>query len=132
MLALRPDGKLLAIGCERRPHPDFRLGSGKLAKLLIGHASPVACVDWSRDGKFLASADRDLGEVRVWEAATGRLVSSALVGMNVACLHWSPDGGALAAGGDSGVRFVEPQSGELLARYHHDRRRVEPLMVAGW
>jgi WD40 repeat protein/serine/threonine protein kinase len=68
-LAVSPDGKVLAYNgrmCEIR----FLEGeSDDEAHSLYGHASDVLRIDWSPDGKKLASSDQG-GVTRVWDFAT--------------------------------------------------------------
>ena len=79
-----------------------------------GSEPSVNGVAFSPDGKLLASAD---GTVRVWNAATGRLVSSPLPGAlyGVNGVAFSPDGELLAtAGADGTVRLWNPATGQAI------------------
>ena len=118
VVALQPGGQLLAIGGRDGQVRLFDWAAGKapkLVKLLIGHESPVVAVDWSRDGEFVASVDLDQGNVRVWQAKSGRLVSSAFVDVvSIHAMSWSPGGDAVVVCGVGGLRLIEPNSGELL------------------
>ncbi len=75
-------------------------------KLLRGHADPLTCVAWSKDGKVLATGD-EKGVVILWDAATGKeLWRRELVGLfgapgrvnalaispadNTVAVSWSP------------------------------------------
>ncbi len=117
-LAFSPDGSLLAVGGDDEHLRVYSPLSGKaprLVKLLMGHNSRVVAIAWSSNGKLIASAESGQPNIRIWEAATGKLVSSAVVGLaSVNCLAWSPDLQVLAVGGSSGVLLLEPTSGELL------------------
>ena len=65
-----------------------------------GHEGDVYHVEYSRDGKTLASCGQD-GTVRLWNAATGQLMRT-LRGHDggVGYVAFSPDGRLLATGGD--------------------------------
>ncbi len=76
---------------------------------------PVRALAHSRDGTRLAAAGDD-GTVRVWDAATRRLLR-VLIGhaRPVRGLAWSPDDRYLASGGaDATVRLWDPATGRLL------------------
>ena len=80
------------------------------------HEGPVLSVAWSPDGKTLASASDDQ-TIKLWEAATGKLVST-LQGYTgpVLSLAWSPDGKTLASGSrDQTVKVWEAATGRLLS-----------------
>lgn len=63
----------------------------------------VSTVEWSPDGKFIASASRDT-TVQVWDAATGqtKLTYTGHTGI-VNAVSWSPDGQLIASGSDDGT-----------------------------
>ncbi|WP_243717327.1 protein kinase [Actinomadura sp. KC345] len=76
-------------------------------EILNGHTGGVRSVAFSPDGKLLASCSND-ETVRLWDAATRRLVGRPLTGHtdSVGEVAFSPDGKLLAAGGsDATVRF---------------------------
>ena len=50
---------------------------GWQVRTLTGHSGEVNSVDWSSDGKWIVSGSND-GLVKIWNAATGALVSSFL------------------------------------------------------
>ncbi len=83
----------------------------------LRHAWP--CVDvtaYSPDGRFFATASRDrtaVGEARLWDAATGRLIGVLPHSNYVAAMAFSPDGKLLATGGyDRAVHFWDPATGQ--------------------
>jgi hypothetical protein len=84
----------------------------------------VECVTATADGRLLATAHLD-GSVRVWDAATGRLVRKYAGDRGQGRkLAFSPDGLWLAAGGnDTTVSLREPLTGqEVLHRRGHTGR----------
>jgi WD40 repeat protein len=110
--AIRGDGMTLLIAEGRSP----KLTAAPLGETpgqpqgfdLAGHADPVTEALFSPDGKYLAtlgtgpptkSGWREPRELKIWDAATGRVLHTItgfkfpLVG-----LHFSPDGRRLAAG----------------------------------
>jgi serine/threonine protein kinase/WD40 repeat protein len=115
-VAVTGDGRLIASGSEDRTVKLYDGTTGKVVRTLEGHALAVQSVAFSADGKYLASGSGELGrpvdearlvpeakdyvgELRVWETATGRLVQAIpMPGVIVNGVSLSPDGLAVAAG----------------------------------
>ena len=94
-----------APGAGRAPRVDFQgdaLPPEALARfgtMRYRHDDGVSALAYSPDGRFLASLCRDR-VVRLWEAATGRLVSRFQEqDIEFQALAFSPDSSALAAAG---------------------------------
>lgn len=80
---------------------------------MYGHTDSVRAVDWSHDGKTIASASDDF-TVRLWDAATG-IPGLVLKGhtYHVYSVSWSPDGSTLVSGGaDMTLRVWNAATGE--------------------
>ena len=119
-VAFRLDGKQLAVGSggnltdnmvgygsARKPGEVriWDLETGKLVRQLTGHQQAVTAVDYSPDGRYLASASRDR-TVKIWNAATGEEVHTLTHVDDVLAVAYSPDGRYLAsAGRDKTVRL---------------------------
>lgn len=99
-LALSPDGNLLAVGWNTNsPLSQIRIYQtldGKLLSTLEGHGPNVASLDFSSDGKYLASVGTD-SKAKVWDLAASKVSKEfdILVGT---CVSFSPDGKLLAVG----------------------------------
>ena len=88
-LAASPDGAFVASvtgqyicgGYKYEPLPErdpsVRVHDARTAKLIhsFSHVPPVQCAAFSSDGKFLAAGNL-MGEVRVWELASGKQVTN--------------------------------------------------------
>jgi WD40 repeat protein len=104
-LAVRPDG--LEIASANFQHPEISVWdtrSGRIVRTLTGHTWPIRALEYSRDGRFLASAAPG-GGVMVWDARTGsRLASLPNPSEYVDCVAFSPDARYLAAPFERTVR----------------------------
>jgi WD40 repeat protein len=75
-----------------------------------GHTTEVYTVAVSADGKRFASASNR--EVKVWDAGTGKEVSTyPIKGTNVFGLAFSPDGSRLAVGVSKQLKLLDPATG---------------------
>jgi WD40 repeat protein len=129
-----PDGSRLVTAGDDMIVKVWDAVSGKLIRSLEGHATrtpqghvtALYSLAVSADGKWLASGDRH-GEVRVWEADTGKLASTFQVPTlytfdprqrkrsmgGVRALAFSKDAQALAAGGIGQIGNVDGLGGPI-------------------
>jgi WD40 repeat protein/tRNA A-37 threonylcarbamoyl transferase component Bud32 len=103
VLAVSPDGRVLASAGEDRVVKLWDLATGRVRHTLSGHADVVWGLAFSPDGSRLASGSRD-ATVILWDVRRGAEVRR-LKGhsRSVSRIRWAPDGRTLVAGGEGGL-----------------------------
>jgi WD40 repeat protein len=109
-LALSPDGRIVATVChDSQPSIELRdAGDGHLlGNSLTGHVAWVDWLEFSPDGKTLASAGWHDGKLGIWDVSTRRPRDLFPAHNGEVCqLAFSPDGATLATcGSDNTVRL---------------------------
>ncbi|HEY7308928.1 MAG TPA: protein kinase [Gemmataceae bacterium] len=112
-VAYRPDGHLIATAGEDGVIRLLVPQSGRLLRILVGHASRISRLAWSPDGRTLASGSWD-GTVRLWDTDSGRQLRKLTFGFMVDSLFWFPDGRTLAASRDNITHTWDVVRGELV------------------
>jgi dipeptidyl aminopeptidase/acylaminoacyl peptidase len=103
---IRPDGSEIAVGSVDGTIRLWNLTTNEAPRTLSGHSGKVIGVAYSPDGRRLASISalggptyedaRPGGELKLWDAATGRELSTARRGVGVfRFMSFSPDGSRL-------------------------------------
>jgi WD40 repeat protein/tetratricopeptide (TPR) repeat protein len=131
-VAFSPDGERLVMGSLTLTGTGvlrvLDRATGRLALTAQGHNDGVWALAFRPDGKELASAGDEVtpagraGSVRLWDAATGRLLRALPFQARVDAVRYSPDGSRLAIRtrrdrGDSTVRVLEAATGrEVFSR----------------
>lgn len=115
VLALSPDGEILAVGLQDAHILLLQVSDGSIIKTLSGHTDWVRSLAFSPDGKKLASGAFD-ATARIWDVESGQTDfvlsdhQSSVLG-----LDFSPDGTMLATGSvDTTVKLWNVYDGSLL------------------
>ncbi|RUL84346.1 DUF1553 domain-containing protein [Tautonia sociabilis] len=121
-----PDGQTIAVSGFNEVLLLSADGSERKARL-IGMSERIESVAFSPDGSKLAVTGGNpgrMGEVQIWEVASGRLLRSVPVTYDtVYGASWSPDGTKVAFGcADNTVRAIDVETGEqvLFLLAHED------------
>ncbi|QVL32069.1 NB-ARC domain protein [Telmatocola sphagniphila] len=127
-LAFSPDGKTLVSGSFQELNI-WDIDSGKLKKKLTGFADRVTALDFSHDGKYLATgggAPTEDGELRLYQTSDWKLIQDIKPAHSdtVYAVQFSPDNTKLASSAaDKFVKVFEVPSGKLLKSFeghtHH-------------
>lgn len=112
----RPQGDLIASGCNDYTVKIWNVVAKKVINTLKGHKDSIWSLVWSPDGNTLASGSID-GTVRLWQTATGKeLFTLKKLPGEIYSVDWSRDGRIVAAGYDDGTIILwDVSSGKKLA-----------------
>ena len=104
IVVFSPNGQLLASGGEDNLVRIWDVRTGRVTHVLRGHSAPLLSLVFSPDGSTLASGsasedeeDSSSGELKVWNAQTGKLRRTLYKGSGVYPVVFSPDGKKLVA-----------------------------------
>ena len=108
-LASSPDGSMLAVGGDAKVVHIYDLVKNELKAILEGHARPVESLDFSSDGKLLASAGGST--VRLWDTTTWKSKGERFqLNPPALCVRFSPDAKTLAL--SDGDKYFQHEKSE--------------------
>jgi WD40 repeat protein len=117
-LAWSPDSSALAAASASGPILLIEGESGRVVHELPGHGMGTLSLDWSRDGRWLASGGQD-GKARVWDVLTGAQALVLAGGSGwVEQVAWSPRANQLATASGKFLKLWK-EDGELI-QMHDD------------
>lgn len=104
----------MAIAGEAPVISLWDVNTGQCIKTLLGHTTRVWSVNFSPDGKIIASGSEDQS-IRLWEVSTGRCIKTlqgypSLIGSVV----FHPDGQSLVSNTGNTIRFWDFPDGNCL------------------
>jgi WD40 repeat protein len=120
-VAFSSDDRLLAtsgVGTPTEPAllRVYDLATGRLIGNVVTRHNTLQDLDFSPDGRLLASAGLD-GKILVWNVARRALERTIAHGNAILTIRFSPDGKTIATGDLSGnVDFWDPVSGRRVGR----------------
>jgi len=117
--AYHPDAKLIAQYKSLRPTPIAYDKKGKAQLLLqLGHSDFINAVDYSPNGKFIATASDD-GTAKLWSAVTGEeLLTYSRLKRGVEHIKFSPDGKYIVTGNyDDSTVVYDTQTAAVVHKF---------------
>ena len=128
-LASSPDGSMLAVGGDAKVVHIYDLVKTELKAILQGHARPIESLDFSSDGKLLASAGGST--VRLWDTTTWKRKGERFqVNPPALCVRFSPDAKMLALS-DGDERLPHEKSEPTVIILWNPATRAEVLRLPG-
>jgi WD40 repeat protein len=124
-VAFSPDGGTLASGGGDNVVRLWDASTGKLLRVLRGHEDRVMSVDFSPDGKIVASSGTNDGTIRLWEVATGKEMRRLEPKTSITFVRFAPDGTTLASGTwNKAVYLWDIKTGRQLRRWEAHAERI--------
>jgi WD40 repeat protein len=133
-VAWKPDSSAIATSGADGVIVVQSLAAGSEVVKLTGHRSTVHCLDWSRDGRWIASgAGHTEPSIRLWNVESKECVAvyPSPAG-RIYSLQFSPDSMYIVAGDSGGgVQFLSVADGVQLMRLHNHAGAVFSVQFSG-
>ena len=130
-----PDGKTIATGAGDRTVKIWDIATGKEIKTFI-HAGMVTYVQFSPDGKILASAGSGDGVIKLWDTVTGKEIRTLSGHSYESFIMWvtasfSSDGNTLASGSDDNtIKLWNITNGRLINTFSGHFDAIESIIYS--
>ncbi len=95
VLALAPDGRLLAVSTRENAAACYDTTTGEKTLTLAGQGVPITHLVFAGDGRMVAGAD-EMGNILLWDAGSGQQRAAGKADANIRGLALSLDGARLA------------------------------------
>jgi len=126
-LAFSRDSSRLAVAGDAGIIRILVTETGKLQRIVIGHAGSIRALAFLPDGKTLGSVSRDR-TVRFWEAATGKFLRKMSIAPGVYAAAFSSDAAYLVTVGANGdARLWDVSTGRALGILKGHTKDVETV-----
>lgn len=113
-LDFSPDGSRIVVGCTDKKAMIYRVSDGALLHSFVANGTWVMAVDWSADGKFIATGGND-NAVKIWDS-TG-VLQKTLTGHTGAtqAVRFSSNGSFVVSGAkDDKVKIWDVATGTVV------------------
>jgi WD40 repeat protein len=127
-VAVSPSGRHVVSGSADKTLRLWDVATGRLIRVIEGHALPVTAVAFSPDERSVASGSADK-TLKLWDVATGKLVRSFEGHSDtVTSIAYSRDGRSLVSGSwDKTLRLWDVATGRLLHTFKGHANTVESV-----
>jgi WD40 repeat protein len=140
-VAFSPDCRRLVRASGNRKLQVWDCETGASISEFRVQTGAIQHVAFSRDGKYIASAERDAttgswaSTIRVWDAETSALVAGPLTGHtgDIKCVAFSPDGSRIISGSrDNTLRIWDSKSGVTVSASRNLEAHSESVQWAAF
>jgi serine/threonine protein kinase/WD40 repeat protein len=122
-----PDGQTIAVATLDGTVTIKSADSGRDLKHLPAGTN-TTMIRFSSDGSRLATLDAGSSAVRIWDLASGQVLTTLLASGPLTFLAWSHNGSSLAVGGESGdIELWDAESGRRQTFLKGHQRRIVQL-----
>lgn len=127
VIAISPDGTLLAGAGPGNIVSVWKLSDGTLVSTLAGHAQSVVSLAFSADSSKLVTGSPD-GQAILWNVTSGANLHSFSNGSPIVAVAIAPDGQSIAASTPTRLLFWSVATGGLFADFNDEAQGVLQIL----